>query len=730
MNQLSRLAGAEPIRLSDEPDFSFGEFEVQPSLREVRWSGRKEQLEPRVMQVLVALARADGAVVSRDELIRLCWEGRIVGEAAINRCIWKLRELADAAGKTSFQIETIPRVGYRLLADGMKLSESAPRTGQRLKKIVAAQIPMHSDSAEATETFATGSPVTVTPRRLPWKSIGAALAVVLVAAAAIAAGGWLLRRPRPANWTVAHSEVVVANSLMAQNPAISPDGNMFAYSAGKDLFSRKIHVQRIARGESLKFTDDAYDDVSPTWSPDGSQIAYTQFRLGERCRILIKPFPAGSPREVARCRTDARSHVSWSSDGNLYFPDSPDEKSASQEMRVDPVTGELTQVTHPPRGSLWDGEPSLSPDGRWVGFRRDVSDAVSQFVVVDLRTGAERVLIPDANMFGSAWSDDSQTVFVTTQKGYDNAIWAWPLNGAAPKRILSSPEFMPRLGSGPHGLLAIEMQQLYTSLAASVDSADGNPHYLDPERGLDFSSDIAPDGTIALTADRPEGAGLWLKPKDGPFRKLIALDDGGGETRWSPDGSRIAFQVAIRGRPGIRVVTAAGLEMASIAFHGSMMNAHAWSADGHALIFPGYDAQGWRLWRVELAHPGRVLPLPYRGWDSVRTRNDEIYGTRDDGADIWRIDGAPRKVFDSRTTGMPYRWTIAGDEIVWVDKPGTLQARILARPIAGGAVRVVAQAPRACLTGGIAVDPETRSVLYTALVSIESDIELLHLARN
>ena len=89
--------------MSAEPDFVLGSMTVQPSLREVSWDTNKEQLEPRVMQVLVALARADGGVVSRDELIRLCWEGRIVGEAAINRCILKLRDLADAVGKEAFR---------------------------------------------------------------------------------------------------------------------------------------------------------------------------------------------------------------------------------------------------------------------------------------------------------------------------------------------------------------------------------------------------------------------------------------------------------------------------------------------------------------------------------------------------------------------------------------------------------------------------------------------------
>src|SRR5258708_29584401 len=67
------------------------------------------------MQVLVALYRAKGAVVSRDDLIARCWEGRIVGEDAINRAIWRLRKLAEADGDANFTIETIPRVGYRLV---------------------------------------------------------------------------------------------------------------------------------------------------------------------------------------------------------------------------------------------------------------------------------------------------------------------------------------------------------------------------------------------------------------------------------------------------------------------------------------------------------------------------------------------------------------------------------------------------------------------------------------
>src|SRR5690242_1710764 len=109
--------GTDAIRLAAEPDFALGDLAIHPSVREVVRGGERQHVEPRVMQVLVALARAGGAVVSRDALISRCWDGRVVGEAAINRCIFKLRELADAGeGRASFHIETIARVGYRLEA--------------------------------------------------------------------------------------------------------------------------------------------------------------------------------------------------------------------------------------------------------------------------------------------------------------------------------------------------------------------------------------------------------------------------------------------------------------------------------------------------------------------------------------------------------------------------------------------------------------------------------------
>lgn len=109
------LPAVECIDLADEPDFCIGGMRVKPAQRLVLLGSETRELQPRVMQVLVALAQARPAVVSRESLARLCWDGRIVSDDALNRCILMLRQLAEQFRPPPFVIETVPRVGHRLI---------------------------------------------------------------------------------------------------------------------------------------------------------------------------------------------------------------------------------------------------------------------------------------------------------------------------------------------------------------------------------------------------------------------------------------------------------------------------------------------------------------------------------------------------------------------------------------------------------------------------------------
>jgi TolB-like protein len=102
--------------MKTELDFRLGPLKVRPISNEIVAQRGIEVLEPRVMQVLVELARRRGEVVSRDALVERCWHGRAVSEDAIQRCIARLRRLGEVHG--GFSIDTIRRVGYRLAEIG------------------------------------------------------------------------------------------------------------------------------------------------------------------------------------------------------------------------------------------------------------------------------------------------------------------------------------------------------------------------------------------------------------------------------------------------------------------------------------------------------------------------------------------------------------------------------------------------------------------------------------
>lgn len=161
-----RSIATDSIDLAEVPVFRIGAIEVRPSLRELGTGAGARLLEPRVMQVLVALADAGGGVVSRDMLATRCWEGRIVGEDALNRVIAKLR----AAGADGlFTIETVKKVGYRLVPGTPPTTPpadvAAPTTSLRWR--TGAALLAAAGFAIAGFVFREPAPPPPTPERMP-----------------------------------------------------------------------------------------------------------------------------------------------------------------------------------------------------------------------------------------------------------------------------------------------------------------------------------------------------------------------------------------------------------------------------------------------------------------------------------------------------------------------------------------------------------------------------------
>ena len=104
---------ARRVDLSIELPFLLGRARVDPPAHELTIRRKSERMQPQTMKVLVALHDKSGQVVTRDELVDRCCDGRIVGDDVINRCILLLRRFAEES--RGFRIETVPRAGYRLI---------------------------------------------------------------------------------------------------------------------------------------------------------------------------------------------------------------------------------------------------------------------------------------------------------------------------------------------------------------------------------------------------------------------------------------------------------------------------------------------------------------------------------------------------------------------------------------------------------------------------------------
>ncbi|HEX2592637.1 MAG TPA: winged helix-turn-helix domain-containing protein [Rhizomicrobium sp.] len=120
--------------LGQEADFRLGGLLISPSTCRARTKSEEVHVEPRTMEVLLALTRANGGTVTREQLVSLCWQGRSVSDDAISRAVAKARQLTRIGGETHFEIETLPKIGFRLLvrteeptpADDNATSEKPP----------------------------------------------------------------------------------------------------------------------------------------------------------------------------------------------------------------------------------------------------------------------------------------------------------------------------------------------------------------------------------------------------------------------------------------------------------------------------------------------------------------------------------------------------------------------------------------------------------------------------
>ncbi|MFZ4166745.1 winged helix-turn-helix domain-containing protein [Brevundimonas sp. NPDC058933] len=604
MNDLSALL-LRPIDLVSEPSFALGSGVVHPASLEVVWSDESCKLEPRVMQVLVALNRGRGSPLSREELSRLCWDGRVVGDDALVRCIGRLRKVFQR--DPAVEIASIPKVGYRL----------------RLLSV----------ASETTET--TSSKLSPGPLHRPRRWL---LASGVAAIAALGVGAFLLMKPPGALATEA-VRPLTSDLGVETHPALSPDGRMIAYAGGAGFGTqRDIFLRGVADGTPIRLTRTAQDEMAPAWSPDGRRIAFVRRIPGAPCEILVAPAPQGEPRVVGRCSVEAMTRLAWTRGGEILLSDRPTREAVRRIRALSPDTGRMREVTAPPATSLGDLDPVVTHRGDHVVFRRAFSYGVADLYAAEVSGAGLRPLTRDGwKAVGYAFAADDRTLVFSSNRGGDSGLWSVDFKrpGAPVRLSLGLLEF-GRLSSDKTGLLAAEAGDYRSNLFAWRAGAE--PVALTDGNTSDWDPDLSRTGQLTFVSDQNGGSEIWSKARDGQPTRLTDLKASSVfSPRWSPDGLTIAFVASRDGRTDVYLINAGGSGLRNLTSDGAVRDELAWDRNGDLLV-PTLREGGWRIERINAQ--GRVKAVPSSaGALTVKSDGvDGLYAVKKDDDRLWRLD--------------------------------------------------------------------------------------------
>jgi Tol biopolymer transport system component len=157
------------------------------------------------------------------------------------------------------------------------------------------------------------------------------------------------------------------------HPSWSPDGTKIAFSSERDGTEEsrnyEIYVMNLDGSGQTRLTDEPdADDFQPSWSPDGTKIAFVR-----DSDIYVMNANDGSGQTRLTDEPDASNFFpSWSPDGTkIAFSSERDGNSDIYVMNADDGSGQ-TRLTD---NDGFDGHPSWSPDGTKIAFVSDRDDA-------------------------------------------------------------------------------------------------------------------------------------------------------------------------------------------------------------------------------------------------------------------------------------------------------------------------------------------------------------------
>jgi Tol biopolymer transport system component len=385
-------------------------------------------------------------------------------------------------------------------------------------------------------------------------------------------------------------------------PTFSPDGSQIAFewdgepasgSKGFDLYVKVIGSENLQR-----LTRHASERICPAWSPDGKQIAFNR-TSGADTGLYVVPALGGPERKLRSIRAphSSTASISWSPDGkSIAFVDFLPPKDNFRINLLSLETLESKQIAHPAEcinGSL----PAFSHSGKQLAYicLLNPTDKEYGIYIVPSSGGPPRLV----TRFGTGWGwpfgivwtgDDKRLILSRSRFGFDNELDEITLADRLLRKLSFGQDVFSLAISAKGDKLAYAVGSFYRVDIWRKDllhPAAAAVKLISSTRNQ-IVPQYSPDGRhIAFTSNRGGPFEIWMSDADGS--NLVQLSDamssGAVYARWSPDSQKIAFDSRRSGHPEVYIVDIAERMPRKVVTNLPYMSVPSWSRDGKWLYF-------------------------------------------------------------------------------------------------------------------------------------------------
>ena len=496
---------------------------------------------------------------------------------------------------------------YERRANDVQIRIDVPKGGYRAT-FTRLDVPSQPGNEPARKT-----PDPISPKRSlkPWLLI----AVGLSAAAFL--GAFIHLEAPWQSQDAAHFPLRPLTSLVGweRSPSWSPDGSFLAYSHAREG-DLDVYVRPTSGGRAVQLTDMPSDEFSPRWSPDGEVVAFIA-DAGPGANIYLTS-PLGGVKEMlaetgiraVERLGEARSSLGsnpWSPDGKELIFSRQTETGEVALWRIDRRTKVQSQLTFPEPGERHLGA-SWSFDGAQIVFERRRGGRVEIWLMNPQGDHARLLVGGKGWNLMPAWSaDGAKVVFVSTRAG-GSSLWDIEVGTGRERRLTTGAwDWLPAVSRD--GRLAFNQFGHQQDLMM-LNLKTGAERPLTEHTHENLFPRLSPDGgKVAYQSNRTGNDEIWvLDVAAGTEQRLTDDPARDMSPDWSPDGKQIVFLSERGGETEVWTMNADGSEPrrlpgppTSAGFEWEAgATAPRWSPDGRAIGYLTPEKQGSVLWVVDL----------------------------------------------------------------------------------------------------------------------------------